>query len=210
MDREAVFQPDPFDPSSASPSWFQANQPGLGASDATPGGLLKDSQSGAPPPTTGPPPLPGTGQGPNPVFDPTTGTWSIPGGASGLTIGQLAASGLATAGFPGQFNQGPFQAPTAAEALNDPGYQFRLQQGADVLDRSAAGRGLLGSSGTLQDIMNYGQNAASQEYQNVYARDLGTYNTNYGNAWQRYLSDLGIFTGTQDRNFNKTLEWAQA
>lgn len=174
-----------------------------------------------------------------PVFDPTTGTWSVPGGPSGLTIGQLAAGGQANAGFPGQFTApqrtapaafsfGDFKAPSVGDALNDPGYQFRVDQGIGVLDRSAAGKGLLGSSGTLQNLVDYGQNAASQEYQNVWNRDytawggnrqnaLDTFttarqgdDTNYGNAYQKWLQDYNIFTGTQDRNFDKQFRYAQA
>ena len=71
-------------------------------------------------------------------------------------------------------NQYAFKPPTGEEALrDDPGYQFRLQQGQKALETSAAARGGLLSGGTLKGIQDYAQGLASQEYGNVYARRLG-------------------------------------
>jgi len=52
----------------------------------------------------------------------------------------------------------------------DPSYQFRLDQGTKALERSAAARGGLISGNTGGALQNYGQNAASQEYQNAFNR----------------------------------------
>lgn len=52
----------------------------------------------------------------------------------------------------------------------DPGYQFRLSEGMKGLERSAAARGGLLSGGTLKGIQRYGQDMASQEYQNAFNR----------------------------------------
>ena len=52
----------------------------------------------------------------------------------------------------------------------DPGYQFRMAEGQKALERSAAARGGLMGGGTLKAISRYGQDVASQEYQNVYNR----------------------------------------
>jgi hypothetical protein len=65
-----------------------------------------------------------------------------------------------------------YQAPTGEDVLQDPSYKFRLGQGEQALERSAAAKGVLGSGGTLKDIMGYGQNFASQEYSNVASRAL--------------------------------------
>jgi len=54
----------------------------------------------------------------------------------------------------------------------DPGYQFRLTEGIKALERSAAARGLLQSGNTLKGITQYGQNLASDEYQNAFGRYL--------------------------------------
>lgn len=76
-----------------------------------------------------------------------------------------------------------FKAPTPEEAANDPGYQFSLNQGEQALQQSAAARGTLNTGGTLKDILNYGQQAATQQYGNVYNRNLQTYQTNYGTQY---------------------------
>ena len=64
----------------------------------------------------------------------------------------------------------PFTGPTAEQMSADPGYQFRLQQGQEALERSGAARGVTNTGGTLKNILDYGQQAASQEYGNVYDR----------------------------------------
>lgn len=74
-----------------------------------------------------------------------------------------------TAGAPGygkyasaEFTPEKFQA--------DPGYAFRMSEGMKALERSAASRGGLLSGATLKGITRYGQDAASQEYQNAFNR----------------------------------------
>lgn len=52
----------------------------------------------------------------------------------------------------------------------DPGYQFRLSEGMKALESSASARGNLLSGGTLKGIQRYGQDMASQEYQNAFNR----------------------------------------
>ena len=52
----------------------------------------------------------------------------------------------------------------------DPGYQFRMAEGLKALERSASARGILSSGQTLKDITRFGQDTASQEYQNAFAR----------------------------------------
>lgn len=52
----------------------------------------------------------------------------------------------------------------------DPGYAFRVNEGIKALDRSAAARGGLLSGNQLRGVTEYGQNAASQEYQNAFNR----------------------------------------
>lgn len=68
----------------------------------------------------------------------------------------------------------------------DPGYAFRLQEGLKALDRQAAARGGLISGGALKAAQRYGQDLASQEFQNAYNR----YNQN---RQMRY----GMLTGQQ-------------
>jgi hypothetical protein len=52
----------------------------------------------------------------------------------------------------------------------DPGYAFRMSEGMKALERSAAARGGLLSGATLKGTQRYGQDLASQEYQNAFNR----------------------------------------
>ncbi len=53
---------------------------------------------------------------------------------------------------------------------DDPSYQWRFNQGADALAAQASAMGQLGSGNLGTALVDYGQNAASQEYQNAYNR----------------------------------------
>jgi hypothetical protein len=59
---------------------------------------------------------------------------------------------------------------TLNDFQQDPGYQFRMNQGQQALERSAAARGGLMNGGTLKSLARYGQDYASNEYQNAYNR----------------------------------------
>jgi hypothetical protein len=59
---------------------------------------------------------------------------------------------------------------TLADFQKDPGYQFRMDQGSDALQASAAARGALLNGGTLKALSRYGQDYASGEYSNAYNR----------------------------------------
>ena len=52
----------------------------------------------------------------------------------------------------------------------DPGYAFRLSEGMKGLERTAAARGGLLSGSTLKAAQRFGQDLASQEYQNAFNR----------------------------------------
>jgi len=52
----------------------------------------------------------------------------------------------------------------------DPGYAFRMAEGMKALERSAAARGGLLSGATLRGTQRFGQDLASQEYQNAFNR----------------------------------------
>ena len=59
---------------------------------------------------------------------------------------------------------------TMQDFQQDPGYQFDLNQGTQAMQRSAAAQGMLNSTGTHQDLNNYAQGMASNEYGNAYNR----------------------------------------
>lgn len=58
-----------------------------------------------------------------------------------------------------------------------PGYDFRMDQGTQAVDRSAASRGMLGSGATLKALTQYGQGLADQEYGNWQNQLAGVANT---------------------------------
>lgn len=57
-----------------------------------------------------------------------------------------------------------------AQFEQDPGYAFRQSEGMKALERSAAARGGLLSGSTMKGIQRFGQDLASQEYQNAFNR----------------------------------------
>lgn len=77
---------------------------------------------------------------------------------------------------------------SANDFQTDPGYDFRLQQGSQALDRSAAAKGGLFSGGTLKDLTDYNQNFASNEYQNAYNR----FQTNRNTQFNQLASVAGL------------------
>lgn len=106
------------------------------------------------------------------------------------TDAQTAQAGQQSANaFVGQGTSGDLIRPFGmSDYQEDPGYQFRLSEGLKALDKSAAARGGLLSGGALKGISRYGQDMASQEYQNAYNR----YTTNQTNQYNRLASAAGL------------------
>lgn len=69
----------------------------------------------------------------------------------------------------------------------DPGYNFRMKEGLKSLDATAASRGGLISGNALRGAQEFGQDLASQEYQNAYNR----YRTNRSDVLTPLQSILG-------------------
>lgn len=96
------------------------------------------------------------------------------------TAGTNALEQLTAGKFTKQFGMSDFEA--------DPGYGFRMSEGMKALDRSAASRGGLLSGATLKGAQRYGQDMASQEYQNAFNR----YQINRGNVLNSLQSLAGV------------------
>jgi len=62
------------------------------------------------------------------------------------------------------------RAPGMEEIQMDPGYAFRLAEGQKALERRLAAGGKMFSGGALKAGTQYGQEMASQEYANAFAR----------------------------------------
>jgi hypothetical protein len=154
--------------------------------------------------------------------------------AGGKGLNQLSY-GLGLQGYTDQSTQGlesgylsrPF---TMADYQADPGYAFRLSEGIKALDRSASARGNLLSGSTLKGVTQYGQDMASQEYQNAYNRYTANQTMRYnqlaslagmgqntavgaGNAGMQMANNAGqIMTNaaTQANQYGMTAAQAQA
>jgi len=79
----------------------------------------------------------------------------------------------------------------------DPGYGFRFNQGRKALERSAASRGGILSGEMLTNLTRFGQDMASQEYQNAFNRYTTGFNANTGERNQLYNRVAGVADKSQ-------------
>ena len=104
------------------------------------------------------------------------GVYSMPWEAG---AGEPTSTAIVPAGQPDgdfgslmrDFSTGDFQ--------TDPGYEFRLREGAKALERSAAAKGTVLSGGTLKALTQYSQDFASNEFGNAYNRFQENRRTRY-------------------------------
>lgn len=162
----------------------------------SPGGSGNGNGQGGPEVgTAGPGPQAGprahTGQLANPI---PQGPYTPPG-----PYGAQSNNPLVTGGSPQPVQNTPFtqwtqqfQAPTAAQAGQYPGYQFQLQQGEQALANQASASGELGDSNYGRGLVNYAENAAQSDYSNV-----------YNQAQQQYAQNYNIFNNNQNTQFNR-------
>lgn len=168
--------------------------------------------------TPGPPPVetggltPGTGT--FPTFDPTEFLNNIPERPSGggyspgtfqwdeaITGPGFNFPGLNLPGWEGGpeyepiadfVSPGPFKPPTYDDLDQDPAYRFRVNEGLDAIERSAAARGTLLTGGTLKDLTKYGQDYASAELDKIYDRSSKEYDREYARQWNEWQSEYQI------------------
>ncbi len=118
---------------------------------------------------------------------------------------------------PAHFEYPDFVAPTGEAVFNDPGYAFRRREGERALENRASALGALRTGGTIKDFLNYNQAFASNEYGNVYDRQVrdwttgyttkaDTYDRNYRNVLDDYLLGYNRALGESDRSFNQALQ----
>jgi hypothetical protein len=98
-----------------------------------------------------------------------------------------------------------------------PGYQFRQQQGQQAVERSAAAKGGLFSGAAGKALTNYGQNTASQEFDNYLARLFGVAGSgqnaaaNLGSLGAGNAAQLGsIYQTIGNNQANATMSQANA
>ena len=83
----------------------------------------------------------------------------------------------------------PFQAPSMDDVKSRPGYQFRMDQGTRALDNSAISKGGLLSGNHLRDVMSFGQDYGSSEYDKEYGRSQSQYQNELARLMQ--FANLG-------------------
>jgi len=189
--------------------WYMSSDPRYGyaliAQGYGPGETPPGTSDQTPPPAAGPPPSGGDGGGGGGFGDIPAGslteryggTFTPPppvnlGGPAGIPyVPQTPVFSHPQYTPPPAFNFPQFNLPNWEEVLQDPGYVFRLGQGKQALEQSAAARGVLNSGGTLGDVLKFGQDYATQEYGNVFQRDLQKYLTNRDTALQTYGTNYG-------------------
>lgn len=94
-----------------------------------------------------------------------------------------------------------FTPPTEAEAEAAPGYQFARDQALLAMQNSAAGKGLLNSSGTIFDLGSLANSLASQNYADVWNRRMGAAQT----AFQNQLAAQGQGFNQANTGFQNNL-----
>ncbi|MFX5004103.1 DNA transfer protein p32 [Acinetobacter baumannii] len=89
-----------------------------------------------------------------------------------------------------------------SQLYQDPSYKFRLNEGLGAVQSGAASQGGLLSGATLRALNNYGQEAASQEYNNAYTRYTNDQQNRY--ARLKDLANMGqnsaVQTGTMGQS----------
>lgn len=121
-----------------------------------------------------------------------------PGFESGMQpMGNFSSDGTQTGAFD----------PSQLDVSNDPGYQFRFDQGLQALQRSQRATGVTGGA-QLKGITDYAQGSASQEYQNAYGRALSSSQQNAAINQQNYGQNLGAYNAnanTHQQNYQNAL-----
>lgn len=132
------------------------------------------------------------------MYDQTRKDLSPYAQAGGTALSQL----MGGMGPNGQF----MQEYSGQDIYDDPSYQFRLQQGQDSIQSGAAAQGGLLSGATQKALLNFGQDAASQEYGNAYNR----FNADQTNQYNRLSNLVGLGQNAAAQQGNAGMQTAQA
>lgn len=174
--------------SSAELDVHRGNPGGLAAVEA----LLKASQQ----PTLGntiegpKPPIEGPHEPRTNLTDPYSGTFTPPAPVNlgGPLPGLPATPEYTPPGYtpPPAFAFRDFAPPDAETVKSRPGYEFRRKEGERSILNDRAHSGLLNTGSTLKDLVNYGEDYATNEYGNEWNRAATEYGMDRGNAVDTY------------------------
>lgn len=93
-----------------------------------------------------------------------------------------------------------------ASVFDDPSYNFRVSQGEAALDRAAARGGMIGSGNQMAELMTYGQNMATQEYDKIWGRNMGIHQqeqSDFNSMFQRGMQLHGQQEADFTNEFNR-------
>lgn len=126
--------------------------------------------------------------------------------AGGAGLNQLAY-GIGLPGYEGTGEAGYLQKAFseqdfAKDFQTSPGYEFRLSEGIKALDRTASANGNLLSGQQLKGVTRFGQEYASNEYANAYARAYGSFVQNQDSQYNHLanMANMGQNTAVQMGN----------
>lgn len=101
---------------------------------------------------------------------------------------------------------------TSGNLQMDPGYQFRLSEGMKAINNAAAARGMANSGQTMKSLVNFGQNNATNAYQQAFNNQYQVANmgfgaaNNLGNQSQNYAGNMSnLITGMGNAQANSGL-----
>lgn len=114
-------------------------------------------------------------------------------GSAGSTGGSGAAGAAVAGGAPTASAYPNFAPPDPNNPTTDPTLAFRLSQGTQAIQNSAAARGTLLTGGTEKALNDYAQNEAATGYQQAYNNALQTYGTNRDTAQNTFGNGLATF-----------------
>jgi hypothetical protein len=95
-----------------------------------------------------------------------------------------------------QAGAGAMSKLTSGNLQMDPGYQFRMSEGMKAINNAAASRGMANSGATMKSLIRFGQDTASQGYQQAFNNQMGIANmgfgaaNNLGNMSQNYSGNM--------------------
>jgi hypothetical protein len=169
--------------------------------------------------------------GPAPTFGGVYGDSGVTGGTQyqGFQGTRQPPGNFAAPTFnaPNRLAPREFNAPTRPDAREfdpranfeeSPGYQFRLREGLEAAQGSAAARHGLASGASMDALNRTAQNYASNEWDNHYnrswneyaygdQRDRSNFTQDYGNAWNQYAygdqRDLGVYSEDYGNAWNQ-------
>ena len=183
-----------------------ASREPCGPDGYTPDGSPCEPEPGPPPPSPPPPESPVPGE--LPPGEPVGGE----GGGEDLGFSPFSGPMSFRYNVPGapRFRAPVFRAPSAAEALEEPGYKFGAEEGRRALEASASGRGTLRTGGTLKDIVAWGNRFATQHYGDVFNRALSTFDRLYQGSRDEYAPLLAEWNARSQAGLRGAeLDWAR-